>query len=157
MDKKYIYFANDHAGYEYKDQIINHLKNKGYEVVDLGANQEDGSVNYPDYAFAVSKKVVENETNQNQPVGVLVCGTGIGMSMAASKVANSRVALVYDDISATLAKEHNNANVISLGARTKSLDQILSMLDHFLEAKFAGDRHQKRIDLISEYEQKHKK
>lgn len=79
------------------------------------------------------------------------------MSMAASKVVDARVALVYDDMSATLAKEHNNANVISLGARTHSLEEILQMLDHFLDAKFSGDRHQERIDLIHQYEQKYKK
>ena len=85
-----------------------------------------------------------------------MCGTGIGMNMAASKVKGARVALIYNESSAKLAKEHNNANVITIGARENSLEQIIKMIDDFLESKFMGERHQKRLDIITEYEKNQK-
>lgn len=148
---KKIYFANDHAGYGVKQEIIDYLKQKGYEVVDYGANQEDGSVDYAPYAFKVSKEVVED-----QALGVLVCGTGIGMSMAASKVDGTRVANIHNVETSELAKKHNNANVISLGARQHSIEEIKAMLDGFLDSEFEGERHERRINLISEYEKNKK-
>ncbi|EDT49869.1 RpiB/LacA/LacB family sugar-phosphate isomerase [Ureaplasma urealyticum] len=151
---KKIYFGNDHAAYEIKDQIIAHLKQKGYEIIDEGAQVELGSVNYSPYALKVANDVVNDAKNDS--LGILLCGTGIGMNMAASKVKGARVALIYNESSAKLAKEHNNANVITIGARENSLEQIIKMIDDFLESKFMGERHQKRLDIITEYEKNQK-
>lgn len=158
LNKKKIYFANDHAGYEQKQAIIDYLNQKGYEVVDLGPNQEQGSVDYVPYAIDVASKVVdENKNSENDDaLGVLVCGTGIGMSIAASKVSGSRSALVYNQNTAKLAKQHNNANVISIGVRENSIDEVKKMLDSFLESEFLGERHQRRVDLITKYENQKK-
>lgn len=151
---KKIYFGNDHLAYEIKDQIIAHLKQKGYEIIDEGAQVELGSVNYSPYALKVANDVVNDAKNDS--LGILLCGTGIGMNMGASKVKGARVALIYNESSAKLAKEHNNANVITIGARENSLEQIIKMIDDFLESKFMGERHQKRLDIITEYEKNQK-
>lgn len=147
---KKIYFGNDHAAYEIKDQIITHLKQKGYQIIDEGAQATLGSVDYSTYALKVANDVV-NDT-KNDSIGILLCGTGIGMNIAASKVHGTRVALVYNENSAKLAKEHNNANIITIGARENNLNQILKMIDDFLTSKFLGERHQKRLDIIAKYE-----
>ncbi|MCV3743754.1 ribose 5-phosphate isomerase B [Ureaplasma sp. ES3154-GEN] len=152
MSKKRIYFGNDHAVYEVKDEIINYLNSLGYEVVDLGAKTEDGRVDYSKYAIEVGEAVAQDEQGE----GILLCGTGIGMSIAANKVPGVRAAVAYNDSSATLAKEHNKANIIALGVREHSVDEIKKMLKSYLEASFAGGRHINRIAIIDDYEQNKK-
>lgn len=137
----------DHAGYILKEKLINHLNNAGIETVDYGTNSADRT-DYPDYALKVSKGVINNEVDY----GVLICGTGIGMSIAANKVKGIRAALAYNELTAKLAKEHNHANVITLGARTNTADEAKRILDTFLEAVIE-ERHQNRIDKITEIEE----
>ncbi|MCV3728465.1 ribose 5-phosphate isomerase B [Ureaplasma miroungigenitalium] len=150
---KKIYFGNDHAVYEIKSEVIDYLKSLGYFVEDEGPSSCDGRVDYPNYAVKVAQSVQEDANS----VGVLLCGTGIGMSIAANKVSGIRAALVYNVSSANLAKEHNNANVVCIGAREHSLEEIKKMLKAYLAAEFSHERHEDRIALITEYENKAKK
>jgi ribose 5-phosphate isomerase B len=141
-----IFIGNDHAGVKYKKDIVAYLVKKGIDVVDLGAETED-SVDYPDYAKKVSLEVLKDPHN----LGILICGTGIGMSMAANKFKGIRAALIYDVETALLAKKHNNANVLCLGARKTEINVALDMIHTFLETEFEL-RHQKRIDKLSKGE-----
>lgn len=139
----YIFIANDHAGTEYKNEIIKVLS-KHFRVVDLGTNTSN-SVNYVDYADKVCLSV---NSHQNS-LGILICGTGIGISIAANKHKGIRCALLYSDSVASLAKQHNNANVIAFGAREMTLDEIINRIEIFLNTKFEGGRHQERIDSMN--------
>ncbi|NLY04052.1 MAG: ribose 5-phosphate isomerase B [Campylobacter sp.] len=138
-----VYIAGDHASVEIKDISKEHLKCLGYDVVDLGTNSHD-SVDYPDYAHALTDKILED----NGSKGVLICGTGIGISIAANRHAGIRCALCHDANTASLAREHNDANVIAYGARTNSPQNVKTMLDAFFSTEFAGGRHEKRIKKI---------
>ena len=138
-----IALAADHAGWELKDRLAQHLRASGYEVVDLGTNGPE-SVDYPDFGEAVGKAVA----NRTADLGVAVCGSGIGIAMAAGKVAGIRAATVHDETSARLAREHNDANVICLGARLVDPGGALAALDAYLAAAFEGGRHQRRVDKI---------
>jgi ribose 5-phosphate isomerase B len=140
-----ILIASDHAGYEKKERIIKFLKD--YNVIDLGTNSKD-SVDYPDYAISLSKKIANNEAD----FGILICMTGIGMSIASNKVKNIRCAKIDNYKEAKCAKEHNNANVIALSSK-KSMFQIKKIIKTFLNANsFIEDRHLNRIKKIKEYE-----
>lgn len=138
-----IAIGSDHGGFELKGHIIAHLKEKGIEVRDFGTYTED-SVDYPDCAKPVCEAVLSGEYER----GILICGTGIGISMAANKFDGIRAALCTNVFSAKMAKEHNNANIICLGGRVTGRELAFMIVDTFLEAQFRGGRHQNRIDKI---------
>ena len=144
-----IAMGSDHGGIHLKNQLKALLEEKGYEIMDCGTYTED-SCDYPDFAEKVCKEVVAGSVEK----GILVCGTGIGISMAANKCKGIRAALVADVFSAKMAAEHNNANVICMGERTTGVGLAEMMVDTFLETPFAGGRHQRRIDKIMALEAK---
>lgn len=137
----------DHGGYELKLAVIEHLKSKGLEVKDFGCYSSD-SVDYPDYAYPVAKAVVNGEAEK----GILICGTGIGMSIAANKVKGIRCALCSDTFSAHATREHNDSNILALGARVVGLNLALDIVDTWLGAEFTGGRHANRIEKITKIE-----
>lgn len=137
----------DHGGFSLKEAIKLHLEEKGIEFKDFGTYSTE-SCDYPIYAKKVCEAVASGECEG----GILVCGTGIGMSMAANKVDGIRCALLTNSFSARLTKEHNNANVIALGGRVTAEGLALDIVDTWLSASYAGGRHQKRLDLITELE-----
>lgn len=137
----------DHGGFELKNHIINHLKDRNTEIKDFGCFDEI-SCDYPDIARTVCESVVSGECDR----GILVCGTGIGMSMAANKIKGIRAAHLTDVYSAKMTKMHNNANVICLGGRVTGRELAFMIVDAWLDAEFAGGRHQTRIDKIAELE-----
>ncbi|WP_294343099.1 ribose 5-phosphate isomerase B [uncultured Clostridium sp.] len=140
----------DHGGYHLKNDIIKHLESKNIEVEDFGTYSTE-SCDYPDYAL----KVAEEVANKNFDFGILVCGTGIGISIAANKVPGIRAALCSDTFSAHATREHNDANILALGARVVGPGLALDIVDTFLNAKFEGDRHINRINKISQIEKKY--
>ena len=133
-----------------KNDIIKHLESKNIEVEDFGTYSTE-SCDYPDYAL----KVAEEVANKNFDFGILVCGTGIGISIAANKVPGIRAALCSDTFSAHATREHNDANILALGARVVGPGLALDIVDTFLNAKFEGDRHINRINKISQIEKKY--
>lgn len=138
----------DHGGYELKLEIIRHLEKKGIKVKDFGCNSTE-SVDYPDHAYPVAKAVANGECEK----GILICGTGIGMSIAANKVKGIRCALCSDTFSAHATREHNDSNLLALGARVTGVNLALDIVDTWLEAEFMGGRHIARIDKITKIEQ----
>ncbi|MBQ6558027.1 MAG: ribose 5-phosphate isomerase B [Clostridia bacterium] len=138
-----IAIGSDHGGYELKEHVKKHLEEKGIEVKDFGVFSEE-SVDYPDCARPVCEAVLNGEAER----GILFCGTGIGISMAANKFNGIRAALCSDVFSAKMAKEHNNANVICLGGRVTGRELAFMIVDTFFDAEFQGGRHQTRIDKI---------
>ncbi|WP_142413245.1 ribose 5-phosphate isomerase B [Hathewaya massiliensis] len=145
-----IALGSDHGGINLKNTIIKHLEEKGYEIKDFGTYTME-SCDYPDYAL----KVAEEVSAKNFDFGIIVCGTGIGISIAANKVKGIRAALCSDTFSAHATREHNNANILALGERVVGPGLALDIVDTFLEADFQGERHQKRIDKITEIEKKY--
>ena len=143
-----ISIGADHKGVEHKKAIINYLQNKGFLVYDEGPNTLD-SVDYPDYAKKVAKKV----TNKEVDFGILICYTGIGMSMSANKVKGIRAALVSSVENAHLTREHNNANVLCLAAKDTPVDYAKQIVDEFLNTEFAGGRHERRVNKVMEIEE----
>ena len=141
-----FYIATDHAGVVIKDDVKEMLKAKGAEVIDLGPDSTD-RVNYTDFAHKLSEKVLSDEGS----FGILICGTGIGMSLAANKHSGIRAALCHDYYTAQMARAHNNANVLCFGQRVCGLGTIESMIDAWYETSFEGGRHQERIDLIEKF------
>jgi ribose 5-phosphate isomerase B len=142
--KPRIALGADHAGYPVKEFIRKFLEESGYFVDDTGTWSEE-SVDYPDYALAVGERVVARTSD----MGILVCGTGIGMSIAANKVTGIRAAVAHDVLTARLSREHNDANVLALGGRIITEDLALEMVQVFLSTAYAGGRHQRRIDEIT--------
>lgn len=138
-----IAIGSDHGGFELKGKVINFLTEKGHEVLDLGCNSTD-SVDYPKYGKLVGEAVVEKKADK----GIVICGTGIGISIAANKVNGVRAALCTNTTMARLTREHNDANVLSMGARMVGDILALEMVDVFLTTEFEGGRHQKRIDQL---------
>ncbi|MEI6858143.1 ribose 5-phosphate isomerase B [Psychrilyobacter sp.] len=138
-----IAIGSDHGGFELKEKVINFLTINGYEVLDLGCDSMD-SVDYPKYGRLVGEAVVEKKADK----GIVICGTGIGISIAANKVKGVRAALCTNTTMAKLTREHNDANVLSMGARMVGDILALEMVDVFLTTKFEGGRHQKRIDQL---------
>ncbi len=136
-----VFLASDHAGFELKNELKEAIKGFGYEVVDLGTNDKN-SVDYPDYAHLLASKLEPN------CYGVLVCGTGIGISIAANRHENVRCALCHDEFTARLAREHNDANVIAFGARVIGAGVAISAVEEFLKTEFAGGRHERRVKKI---------
>jgi len=142
-----FYIATDHAGIEYKDFIIDLLKQKGIEVVDLGPNTKD-RVDYPDFAKKCATAVRDDEGS----FGILICGTGIGMSIAANKVKGVRAALCHDAYTAAMARAHNNAQILCFGQRVLGLGVVESVIDAFINTNFEGGRHAQRVEKIMDIE-----
>ena len=142
--KKIIALAADHGGYELKNRIRAHLEEAGYVCRDFGTDSA-ASVDYPDYAHPLCEAVAAGECE----LGILVCGTGIGMSMAANKHRGIRAACCSDTYSARLTREHNDANVLCLGGRFVGEGLALDMVDLFVTTPFAGGRHQARVDKLN--------
>ena len=137
----------DHAGYELKNQIKEYLQEKGCEVVDYGTHSAE-SVDYPDYARQVAQSVSNAEVER----GILVCGTGIGMAITANTVRGIRAATCNDTQTARLAAEHNDANILCVGARVVHPDVTMAIVKEWLKHEFQGERHQRRLDKITELE-----
>ena len=138
-----LYIGSDHGGYTLKLEIIEHLKNRGIEVTDVGCDSE-ASCDYPVFAKKVADAITSGEADQ----GILVCGTGIGMSMAANKISGIRAALCHDVFSAKATREHNDANILCLGARVVGPGLALMIVDTFVDTPFSNDeRHKRRISM----------
>jgi len=146
-----IALGADHAGFRVKDHIKKYLQSAGYEVDDVGAWSE-APVDYPDFAVQVANRVAEGHDD----LGILTCGTGIGMCIAANKVGGIRAALAHNPETARLARQHNDANVLTLGTHGADADQAIAIVESFLAAKFEGGRHQRRIAKITELDQERK-
>lgn len=143
MASEIIALACDHAGYELKDALKAALVERGYETLDLGTNGPD-SVDYPDFGAAMGAAIAEKRAAR----GVLVCGSGIGISIAANRNPAVRAALCQNSLMARLSRQHNDANVLALGARLIGIETALDCLDAFLTTDFEGGRHQRRVDKL---------
>ncbi len=141
--KKRLALASDHGGFELKEKVKDFLKMRNLEVIDLGTNSED-SVDYPEFGKKCGKFVADG----NADLGIVICGTGIGISIAANKVDGIRCALCTSKEMAEMSKKHNNANVLALGGRTTSFEQAKEIISTWLENDFEGGRHQRRIDQL---------
>lgn len=146
MTKK-IALGADHGGYELKQAILAHLREQGYAVQDFGTDGP-ASVDYPDYAIPLARAVAAGEYD----LGILICGTGIGMSIAANKVRGARAAACSDTYSARMSRQHNNANILCLGGRVLGLGLALDIVDAWLGAEFEGGRHARRVGKITDVE-----
>lgn len=142
-----IAIASDHAGFVLKPAISEYIKELGYEVEDFGPETDD-RVNYPDFAIKLSESVARGDCD----LGVLICGTGVGMAITANKVKGIRCGSVSESYSARRARQHNNANVIAFGARVVGEDIAKDIVKAFLEAEFQGGRHAERVQIITNYE-----
>jgi len=138
-----ICIASDHAGFKLKEAIKDYLINKNLQIIDLGPF-EDVSVDYPDYAKKVAKRIFLNKSD----AGILVCGSGTGMAITANKFKGIRAAQCYSRRSTVLSRQHNNANIICLGSRILRKNDAFSYINFFLKTKFQGGRHKKRINKI---------
>ena len=143
-----VAIGSDHAGYDMKENIKKYLISQNVEVIDCGTHS-DSSVDYPDYAKAVCTKILDKETT----LGILVCGTGIGMSIAANKIHGIRAALCLYPTMAELSRKHNNANILVLGGRIMGTDIARWTVDAFFRTSFDGGRHQNRLDKIERMEE----
>ena len=140
---KKLFISSDHAGYNLKEQIKKKF-NKKFSFIDLGTHNSKISVNYPDYAHKLCKKVANNSKN----MGILVCGSGMGMSMAANRHKKIRAAVCYSVKNTKLSRLHNNANVITLGSRLTKKNTAFKCIDVFIKTRFEGGRHNKRVKKI---------
>ena len=148
MKKEIIYIAADHAGFDTKTKLKEVLEKKGYEIEDLSPTYKEGD-DYPDYAFEVGEKVTKNENSK----GILICGTGAGMAIAANKVKGIRAAEAYDEYSAKMAMSDNDSNIITLAARDLSFEKIKKIVNIWLKTPFSNEeRHDRRIRKIMHYE-----
>lgn len=145
-----LIIASDHAGFLNKQTLIAALEKAGFEMIDAGTFSE-GSCHYPEYALSAAERVVKQEA----PFGILICGSGIGVSIAANKVKGARCAVGYHDEATKRARIDNNANLIAFGSRYMALEDILRRIHLFIQTPYEGGRHQTRLDLIQEYEDKH--
>ncbi|MCD6454786.1 MAG: ribose 5-phosphate isomerase B [Candidatus Aminicenantes bacterium] len=143
-----IAIGADHAGFELKEKVKKFLIDSGHEVLDLGTNSTE-SVNYAEYAEKVARAVSEGKTER----GILICGTGIGMSIAANKIKGIRAALVHSIYTAKMASRHNNANIITFGGRIESPEEARAFIMAWLETPYEGERHDKRLNKIKELEE----
>ncbi|NLE99150.1 MAG: ribose-5-phosphate isomerase [Propionibacterium sp.] len=143
-----VHIATDHAAFELKNYLVDRLKAAGHEVVDHGAHEYDALDDYPPFVLPCAEAVVAEGT-----LGIVLGGSGNGEQMAANKVKGVRAALAYNPEIARLTREHNDANILSLGGRMQSLEEAWEMVEAFLNTPFSGEeRHQRRIDMLSEYE-----
>ena len=133
----------DHAAFDEKNNLITYLENKNFLVKDFGCLSND-SVDYPDYARIVAKEI----QNNNYDFGILICGSGIGISIAANRHRGIRAALCTSEFHAEMSRKHNDANIIALGARITPIDEMFSIISKFLDTEFEGGRHQNRIEKI---------
>jgi ribose 5-phosphate isomerase B len=140
--------ASDHGGIELKEAVRDVLQDRGIDVRDLGTMNND-SVDYPDFGVKVAQAVSRGEAEK----GVLICGTGIGMSIVANKFPGVRAALISDEFTARMSKEHNNANIVVMGGRVVTPEQARAMVTAWLDAQFEGGRHQRRLDKIVQIEE----
>ncbi len=144
-----VYLGSDHAGYELKSAVLEHLAGGGHEAIDVGPAQYDASDDYPPYCIETGRRVVADPGS----LGVVIGGSGNGEQIAANKVAGVRAALAWNIQTAQLAREHNDANIVSLGARMHDIPVALGFVDAFIGTAYSHDpRHQRRIDLVSAYE-----
>ncbi len=140
----HIAIASDHAAIQLKALLAGYLRDAGHDVLDLGPHDE-ASVDYPDYGYALARAIADGTAER----GVALCGSGIGISIAVNRDPACRCALVSEPLSARLAREHNDANVIAMGARLTGPDMAKACVDAFLSTDFAGDRHVRRVDKLS--------
>lgn len=140
---KKIAISSDHAGFQLKAVVVEHLKKSGHEVIDLGPANED-RVDYPDFGFKLAEAIAAGQA----PVGIAICGSGIGISIAVNRYKGMRCALAHDVTSARLARLHNDANVIALGARLLGVETALDCLNVFLSTDFEGGRHAGRVEKL---------
>ena len=145
-----IGLGSDHGGYNLKEEIKKHLQSKGIECVDFGTENGVDSVDYPIYGEKVAKAVVSKDVDY----GILCCGTGIGISLAANKVKGIRCAVVSDTFSAKMSKAHNNANMLSLGERVIGKGLAIEIVDAWINTEFEGERHLRRVNMLNDIEQK---
>jgi ribose-5-phosphate isomerase B len=138
-----LVIGNDHAGVEFKEKLVKALEERGHEVINVGTDSLE-SVDYPDIAVLVGEKVLDGEAK----FGILICGTGIGISIAANKIKGIRAALVHNEFTAKLARLHNDANVIALGARVIGDELGLACVETFINTEFEGGRHARRVGKI---------
>lgn len=149
-----IHVATDHAGLDFSQQLQQHLRDRGLDVIDHGPDHYDALDDYPSFCINAALGVARDERDGVPALGVVFGGSGNGEQMAANKVAGIRAALVWNDSTAELAREHNNANVISIGARQHSVEDAIRFIDRFIDTPFSGDeRHVRRIAQLGEYEQ----
>ena len=144
-----ICLGSDHRGYKLKEIMKVYLQEKGYEIIDVGTKNFD-RVDFPDYCFSLCQKVV----NKDAEIGILFCGTGIGMSIAANKVKGIRAAVCSEPFTAKMARVHNNCNILAFGARVVGAELAKMIVETWLDAEFEGGRHQRRVDLITAIEEK---
>ncbi|MFI7429861.1 ribose-5-phosphate isomerase [Micromonospora sp. NPDC049836] len=148
-----VYLGSDHAGFELKVHLANHLATQGYEVVDVGPHAFDPDDDYPAFCLHTGQRVVDDPAS----LGVVIGGSGNGEQIAANKIAGVRAALAWNVDTAQLAREHNDANVIAVGARQHTLDEATALVEAFLTTPFSGNpRHARRITQVAEYEQTHR-
>ena len=145
---KKLAIGNDHVAVEMKNEIKKHLEEKGIEVIDVGTNSTD-RFDYPISGYKVAKMVVSGEVNG----GVLICGTGLGISLAANKVKGIRACVCSEPYTAKLSRQHNNSNIVAFGARVIGVETAKMIVDEWLAAEFEGGRHQRRIDMLTEIEE----
>jgi ribose 5-phosphate isomerase B len=143
-----IAVGSDHGGFDLKSALAKHLVDAGHQIIDLGTDSPDVPVDYPVFGLAVGREVAEGRADR----GICVCGTGIGIGIAANKVAGVRAAMVHDVTTAGLARRHNDANIICLGGRTTGELEAIDAVDIFFSTDFEGGRHRQRLDLIADYE-----
>ena len=144
-----IAIGNDHAATELKFVIMDYLKELGHEVINFGTDTSD-SCNYPEYGEKVGRAVVAGEVD----LGILICGTGVGISLAANKVKGVRAVVCSEPYSAKLSRQHNNTNVLAFGERVIGIEMAKMIIDEWLDAEFMGGRHQTRVDMIMAIEEK---
>lgn len=152
MEMKKIALACDHAGFELKEDMKEYLTQAGFEVNDLGTHSTE-SVDYPDYALAAARAVAGGEADQ----ALLVCGTGIGMAIAANKVAGIRAANCPESYCARMAREHNDANILTIGARVIGIEIARSIVEVFFNTEFSGGKHGRRLEKIAQAESREDK
>ena len=138
-----IAFGSDHAGFDYKQALMSHARELGHEVIDFGTFTKE-SCDYPVYGHAVANAVANGEAQR----GILVCGTGFGISLAANRMKGIRCVNASEELTVKMSRHHNNSNMLSIGARVVGPDKAVSLMDTFLTEEFDGERHQRRIDLI---------
>ena len=147
-----VYLGSDHAGYELKQAIIEHLKNGGHEPIDCGAYSYDAEDDYPAFCIAAATKTLADP----ESLGIVIGGSGNGEQIAANKVPGIRCALAWSVETASLAREHNNAQLIGIGGRMHPVEDALSFVDAFINTPWSeAERHQRRIDILAEYERTH--
>ncbi len=145
-----IAIGSDHAGFEAKKEVISVMQSAGYNMIDCGTFSTD-SIDYPDIAELVAEQVLEKNI-----LGIIICGTGIGIAIAANKIPGIRAAVCTDVFTAEMARKHNDANIVAVGARVLEIDQMKEIINIFMKTKFEGGRHQLRVEKIKALENKYR-